>query len=342
MFYAIYHSFAKFDRLEEVAGRFPADLVSIVVLRTFVVPARCVSTAVLSQESIMRVILDRSSNILVVRVLLIAFASAVPVFAAAPARAGFLYESGFESPRFKAGQTVNGQGDFSVTSPSNPAAFVVTTTNPYAGSQTLEGIGSQLTSQQTGLVQSTAGVTLNYDASASNGQIVVLSAQMELSGPSTNTGHGTADDLVSMNLEAILGDGSYFSTYLSSDGKAYGYTTGYDFAAKADLGVYHEVALILDFSTRTCDFVLDGTVFGIEKFDPSVQSTVVQSAQFTFYSSVEPAANPADYTAYADNFAVENLPAVVPEPSSITLSLVGLGLVGIHLRRRNRTAARSV
>jgi hypothetical protein len=289
----------------------------------------------------MRVIIDRPLNILLVRGLLIALVSSLQAFAAAPARAGFLYESGFESPRFKAGQSVNGQGGFSVTSPSNPSAFVVTNTNAYAGSQALEGIGSQLTAQQTGLVQSTAGVTLNYDASASNGQIVVLSAQMELSGPSTNTGHGTADDLVSMNLEAILSDGSYFSTYLSSDGKAYGYTTGYDFATKAALGVYHEVDLVLDFATRTASFLLDGTVFGTKAFDPSVTSTVVQSAQFTFYSSVEPAANPADYTAYADNFAVENRPAVVPEPSSIALSLIGLGLTGIGIRRRKGRPARS-
>jgi len=202
-----------------------------------------------------------------------------------------------------------------------------------SGSQALEALGGQLTGTPS-FVQATASVPLSYSASNS---IVTLDAFAQLAGPSTNTGSGTADDLVSVNLEAILSDGSYFSTYLSSDGQAYAYTTNYDFSAPAALGQYHELQLTLDFPDRTSTFSVDGRILGTLPFDPSVTSDVLSSAQFTMYA-VSSSVDPASYTAQIDDFAV----SAVPEPSSLLLALTGIcGGSACFVGRRRLSCSRN-
>ena len=123
---------------------------------------------------------------------------------------------------------------------------------------------------------------------------------------------------MSINLEAILGDGSYFSTYLSSDGNAYGFSTGYDAMTPAALDTYHDLKLILDFSNRTSTYVVDGLTFGTKAFDSSVTSSVLSDAQFSMYA-IDPTADRTAYTARADDFSVQ----AVPEPSSLVTCLIG-------------------
>ena len=165
----------------------------------------------------------------------------------------------------------------------NAAAITVSNVLPNSGSQDLLFTGTALTdiSPPSGFFAATAGVATNYDAVASGNSVVTLEAFVRLDGPSTATGIGHTGDLVSLNLEAILGDGSYFSTYLSSDGNAYGFSTNYDAMTPVTLGVYHDLKLILDFANRTSTYVVDGLTFGTKAFDPSVTSSVVASSQFT-------------------------------------------------------------
>jgi hypothetical protein len=250
------------------------------------------------------------------------------------ARGDIIYQTGFESPAFTAGSTVDGQGGFSVTT-GDPNAITVTTSQPRTGAQALLFSGLNLSDSPPpngpGFFVGTAGVAVNYDAQAGGNALVSLEASIRLDGPSTATGIGHTGDLVSFNLEAILGDGSYFSTYLSSDGNAYGYSQQYDAMTPVALGVYHDVKLLLDFGARTSTYVVDGLTFGTKAFDPSVTSSVLANVQFTMYA-IDPPADRSLYTARADDFSVR----AVPEPSSLALCLIG-GLVTMtNLARRRR------
>lgn len=240
------------------------------------------------------------------------------------ARGDIIYQTGFEPPAFMAGTTVDGQGGFSVTV-GDPNAITVTTSQPHSGTQALLFTGGNLSDSPPpngpGFFVGTAGVAVNYDALAAGNPVVSLEASIRLDGPSTATGIGHTGDLVSFNLEAILGDGSYFSTYLSSDGNAYGYSQQYDAMTPVALGVYHDVKLLLDFGARTSTYVVDGLTFGTKAFDPSVTSSVLANAQFTMYA-IDPPADRSLYMARADDFSVRS----VPEPSSLALCLIG-GLV---------------
>ncbi len=247
----------------------------------------------------------------------------------ATARADLLDQTGFEAPTFTANQTVDGQGGFTVPL-GNAAAVTVSTDSPNSGSQDLLFTGTNLTDvyPPDGYFQATAAVTTNYDVVANGNSRLVLDAYLMLHGDSTATGIGHTGDLVSINLEANLADGSYFSTYLSSDGNAYGFSNDYDAMTFVGLTGYHHVTLVLDFSTDTASYLVDGMLFGTKSFDPST-STTLASASLTMYDFALPDA-PADYTARVDDFSVR----AVPEPSSVVLCLIGALGVSRRLARR--------
>jgi hypothetical protein len=247
-----------------------------------------------------------------------------------------LYQTGFEPPQFTASQTVDGQGGFAVTTGS-PGAITITTLNPFAGTQSLLFTGSNLSDQGGGFYVGTAGVAMSYDAVANGNPLIILESHVLLDGPSTNMGpgSGTSGDLVSVNMEAILSDGSYFSTYLSSDGNAYGFTTNYDFSTPVTLGVYHDLKLVIDFASKESTFFADGQAFGTQPFDPSVSSTVLSSAQFSMYA-IDPPADRTMYSAHVDNFSVD----AVPEPSGFALAVIGLLAVAGRWGGRHRSAWR--
>lgn len=267
---------------------------------------------------------------------------AAAVWASVPsaARGDVLYATGFEPPAFAAGP-LDGQGGFVVAPTSNPDPFTVTTTGPYSGAQDVAVSGASLTGAPD-FVQSTAALTLNYDAIAAGRPVVTIEAHVLLNGPSTNTGGGTGDDLASINLEALTGSfnpstfAGYDSTYLSSDGQAYGFTTGYfPHSATVTLGQYHDLMLILDFAARTATFAVDGSTLGTAAFDPADTSDVLSAVQFTMYSYVIPGTvDPAAYTARIDDLMI----TAVPEPSSLVLATAGLGLAGLVARKKPKRA----
>ncbi len=262
-------------------------------------------------------------------------------FVAESASADQLYQTGFEAPTFTAGQTVDGQGGFAISTldPANPKgnlnSVTVTTDQPHSGSQALLFNPTLFTDSPPpngpGFFAATAGVTTNYDAIAMGNPVVTLEAWVRLDGPVTpdTPGHPFSGDLVSINLEAILGDGSYFSTYLSSNGSVIAFTTDHDFSTPVALGVYHDLTVTLDFANRTSTFGVDGTALGTIAFDPSVTSTVLSSAQLTMYN-VAPPTLLSDYSAHVDDFSVR----AVPEPASLLLLAIGGGAALRSLGRR--------
>jgi hypothetical protein len=261
----------------------------------------------------------------------------VMILLAMPVCAQVVYQTGFEPPAFTAGSSVDGQGGFAVTT-GDPNAITVSTNQPHSGAQDLLFTGRALTDSGGGFYIGTAGVTPNFNAANDR---VTLDAEVLLSGPSTATGVGHTGDLVSLNMEALLDDGSYFSTYLSSDGNAYGFSTNYDAMTPVTLGVYHDLQLVLDFGSHTANYIVDGTTFGTKPFDASVTSSVISSLQFSMYA-IDPPADRTQYFGRVDDFAV----TAVPETSPLIACLIGVCMVaGFTLRQRllshHNTASRN-
>ena len=238
--------------------------------------------------------------------------AALFAFATHAARGDVLYSTGFESMPFQAGQTINGRGGFLV-SPGDPSAMMITTSNAYDGNQALQVGGSLLGS--TGFAQGAATINPNYDAIANANPVITLEVHARLDGPSTNTNNGTLDDLVSVNLDALLFDNSYFSTFISSDGQAYGYVNqSYVFSGPAALGQYHDLKLVLDFNRRASSFIVDGNVLGTEPFDSTVGSTILVNADMSMNSLIFP----YQYTGNFDDFSI----TATPEPAAGMLPII--------------------
>jgi len=247
-------------------------------------------------------------------------------FATHAARGDVLVSTNFDSAPFQAGQSINGRGGFLV-SPGVPSAMMITTSNAFDGGQALEAIGSQLTGSSV-FYQTAATTDPNYDAIANGNPIIALEVHARLDGPSTDTGNGTADDITSVNLDALLSDNSYFSTYISSNGQAYGYVNqNYVFSGTAALGQYHDLKLVLDFNRRASTFIVDGNVLGTEPFDSTIQSSVLVNADMSLNSLIAP----TQYTGTFDDFSV----TANPEPAAAVIFIVA-GFI-LVLRRTTMT-----
>src|SRR4051794_25688527 len=72
----------------------------------------------------------------------VSFLLAAAILGAAPARAGTLYQTGFEPPTFAAGQPVDGQDVWVAT--ISPGAGIITTNAPAGGLQSLQVNGNAL------------------------------------------------------------------------------------------------------------------------------------------------------------------------------------------------------
>ena len=181
--------------------------------------------------------------------------------------------------------------------------------------------------------QAAATTDPNYDPIANGNPIITLEVHARLDGPSTDNGNGTADDIVSVNLDALLSDNSYFSTYISSNGQAYGYVNqDYVFSGTAALGQYHDLKLVLDFNQRASTFIVDGNVLGTEPFDSTIQSSVLVNADMSINSLIIP----TQYTGTFDDFSIN----ATPEPAA-GLMFVIAGFFLVFNRQRARLAPRS-
>ncbi|MDX2037845.1 MAG: hypothetical protein SFX72_14435 [Isosphaeraceae bacterium] len=253
------------------------------------------------------------------------------LFAATSARGEILFSSGFEAPSFVSGRTINGQTPF-VTPPGTlPASMIVTNTLPFAGNQAVQGVGSDLRGIPD-FVFGTAQLPLNYNVLATGLPRISIEAQLRLDGPNTNTGNGLADNDASVALEANLGDSTYFSLQLSSNGMAYVFTDSYNFATPAPLGQYHRLQLLIDLGSGVGTYSLNGAVLGTLPISTPSYSRILADVRFSMYA-LSSQVDPSNYNGRMDDLSVT---ALVPEPASSTL--LGLGTL-LFVRHRRRLAS---
>lgn len=261
-------------------------------------------------------------------------ALAVLVLASGPltAQADPVYETSFESPTFTAGNALNGQDGW--TAEFSPSAALISTQNPASGLQDVRVAYSALEDNRDfGVFIGTYRRDLPIDAIASGRPIVTVQAAVRLDGPSTNSGGGTADDRVSANLivysetEELLG-----LMLLSSNNNVYVFATGlpdYSFATPVTLGAYHTLAQRFDFQAGTISYLVDGVVIGTNVI-PTAAGRGLGFALLDTEALDDGSVNPANYTAYFDDFQA----TAVPEPASLVVTAMGMFGLSVVFRKR--------
>src|SRR4051812_35713630 len=161
----------------------------------------------------------------------VSFLLAAAILGAAPARAGTLYQTGFESPPFAAGQPVDGQDVWVAT--MSPGAGIITAGAPASGLQSLQVNGNALDfSAPDGVYEGVYNPRTLFNAGGAS--LVWVQADVRLDGPKTS------DDLASANLFVANTSDVLAESYISSDAHLHGATTAdsQQFGA-ASLGIYH-------------------------------------------------------------------------------------------------------
>jgi hypothetical protein len=248
---------------------------------------------------------------------------------------GILYQTGFESPDFMAGQPLNGQNNWMEYNSSG--ASIITTNQPASGQQSLQINGGALTFlTQYGFYDAfdSPNPTWNF----SQYPTVRLDAQVRLDGPST--GSTLADDLISANLGIDNNDNDLAEMWISSNGHVHYYSDadpgstddGY-LGPAVTLGQYHDLSVLLNTGTLTDSFYVDGRYIA----SLAMPATAISDDSFYFGVSMVGVADQGNYdhnayTAYYDNV---NL-ASVPEPGSMAM-LLAASLIGVRALKRQRS-----
>lgn len=265
------------------------------------------------------------------------------------ARADLLFSTGFEAPEYTAGSPLAGTNGWTAPGFLSPNAAMITTTAPASGLQSVQVNGADLVHDDAldGSGYDAIGSyrqPVDHDAIASGLPIVRVQADVRLDGPQTDqTPDRVTGDFVSANVALVTEDGELGTLFLSADGHVYAYgadpaTDNYLFGVSVALGSYYTLAVEANFLSRTLLYYLDGALLGTSSFaDPALgcTSNVVTRGSLVVYSNEPNAAVPQtrdQYTAYFDNFSVTA--TAVPEPSSLALAVVGLGVAACRLRRR--------
>ena len=248
------------------------------------------------------------------------------LFCAPTTHATTIYATGFEAPVFTAGQLIAGQDGW--TSRFGSPTGTVSTNNPHSGLQDLELRFDQLPIFGFGFNLDTVRPLLAYDVVGNGTPVVNLSVQARLDGPLLGL------DVVEAIFSAIDSDfNSFGEMQISADGHLYVYGSRFVDALVADvtLGVYHTLAMSIDFVNRATSFSIDGTSLVTFAFDDALQSTIFQAGSLHAAAPTDPAlADAAQYTAYFDNYSI----TAVPEPGMWSSLLLGIALIASRAHRR--------
>ncbi len=150
----------------------------------------------------------------------------------------------------------------------------------------------------------------NYDPVVNNLPIINIFADVRLDGPSTDTGAGSADDLISANLVArTRADFIVAEMLLSSSGEVWpgtlGSGGGHGLEAPVELGRYHNLGLRLDFTEKESEFFLNGNSVGVLSLDPDLPERLSLVVTLELLALDDPATiDPGQYTAYFDNLII--------------------------------------
>jgi hypothetical protein len=157
--------------------------------------------------------------------------------------------------------------------------------------------------------------TVDYDTGGT--KAVLVSARVRVDGPQTPK--GTNFFSASIATRTTMTDGNTAGTgelAISSDGNVYGYSGNENAPTllthdRVKLGEWHELTVVVDFTTRKYSFFVDDDYLGTFAFDtnngPDVDYTnVFRRGSLLAYAGPDTAAlKKANYSAHFDNFVIE-------------------------------------
>lgn len=227
----------------------------------------------------------------------------------AAATAQALYLTGFETPNYLVGQTIDGVDNwFSAISPNAPA-IVRNPALARSGRHALQcwGGSPELESDGT-LLDGAWAQPMTLDPAWAHTAVVRVQCDVRLDGPDTGTGPN--DDLVSANLIARNGVGQSASMFFSSTGQVFCNSSGtggavfYQFATTVPLGGWARLAITYDYRTHLAAFEVNGVTVGALPFGGGANEAF-RGVFLEFAAYDNPAVvDPALYTGYWDNVFV--------------------------------------
>jgi hypothetical protein len=225
------------------------------------------------------------------------------------ARAGILYQTGFEAPTYTTGELLGQDG----WSTAVPGTAQVQTTTVLSGTQALE---VDLTSA------TFPAHPLNYDSSADPGAVVRLQVSLMLQGTLADQVEGIA----------VYGDEGFIAQlYVAGSSFTLGGASSHSGDTPAAAGVWYSLEMDLDFQNQTATAYVDGQL--LATVDMATPTTSLEFFEFGGFGRPS-----ASETAFYDDFSA----TVAPEPSSLALIAVGgVSLTGWR-RWKTRRVARSV
>ena len=259
------------------------------------------------------------SNIWVGKVTAVLFA--VIMCASVPAYSGPIdYKTGFEPPVFQPGP-LNGQDGWE--HPQKTASISVQ--SPISGQQSIEVDGADLPPLGGGWIGTRFGRFSIYDPISGHTPVIDASVDVQLAGPSSDTGQGPADDLISANLDFFGTDSEsnpllLGSLMLSSSGEVWVFGSrsqdAYAAGVPIKLSAPHRLKVRADFSTRRTQYFVDGkrVEFLIKgkrsatlPFGPEMRDAIFAGGFLSVFAVDDPQLDPALYTARYDNYSVTAL-----------------------------------
>ena len=227
------------------------------------------------------------------------------------ARAGVIYQSGFESPTFTVGPLA-GQDGWNVFSGGNtPGAVTVQTAVVDSGSQAVE-VNTSLASGQTG--------PFRFDQSSPSDPIVIMQADVLLTSSSVQTAWQFAG--ITPGLQFMGGFNAL------SDGTLQIITAGFPLTAPViSRDVWNRWEVIYNFNAQTFDILINNTLVAANEPFLTPSSTFGEGLFDTFNAAG------GNDKGYLDNYSITS----VPEPGSLVLlgssSPLLLGLIKLKSYR---------
>jgi hypothetical protein len=236
-----------------------------------------------------------------------------------------IYQTSFEPPVFTPGLPIRGQDNWEMF--HDGEAISISTNNARSGTQCVRMDGRLL--EQTGPNSSAAfcfSEVFLDNPPITPPPIVELTAYVRLDGPQTGTDGASTNDLMSANLAAVADAGGSAvelgSLLVSSAGRIFTWGSRpedrYKYSAPMTFGAYQKLVLRVDFIARTVRYFANDVELGFVPFASSITSDRLAGGYLVMAGPVEPLItpyhyDPADYTAYFDDYSIVSVPVEGPE-----------------------------
>lgn len=236
-----------------------------------------------------------------------------------------VYKTGFDQP-FVANAPLSGQDGWIAPPPLSPNAAIVTTDKPHIGRQTVQVLGSDMVSQDF-INAATDGYydaigsyrrTVNYDTGGT--QTVTVSALVRVDGAASPVGNNFFSASIAARAGLTNGDHAGVGELaISSDGHIYGYSGNQDVptfqtSKPVTLGKWHLLSIVINFTTKTYSFRVNGNLEGEFAFDANVDddgnalgytNVLLRGSLITYAAPDAGGLQKADYAARFDRFSIK-------------------------------------